>query len=121
MSYYFVSDAIDNLKNKKIKSITMTTDKESFTFEMEDGTTSTFGVEGDCCSQSWIEYMTVPNDMSGATLLDFEESSYVADTAPDHNCLKVYQSYFKTDRGDIVLEYRNSSNGYYGGYLTVIK
>jgi hypothetical protein len=30
---------------------------------------------------------------------------------------KVYNTRFRTDRGDIVLEYRNSSNGDFGGEL----
>lgn len=30
----------------------------------------------------------------------------------EHECLQVYQTHFKTAKGDIVLEYRNSSNGY---------
>jgi hypothetical protein len=35
----------------------------------------------------------------------------------DHECLTVYQTHFRTERGDVTLEFRNSSNGYYGGYL----
>jgi hypothetical protein len=33
------------------------------------------------------------------------------------DCIRVYQTSFATPKGEIVVEYRNSSNGYYGGWL----
>ena len=33
-------------------------------------------------------------------------------------CLEVYGLKITTDKGDLVIDYRNSSNGYYGGNLS---
>ena len=76
-------------------------------------------VEGDCCSQSWIEHNTIPDDINGATILGVDDIGM--DTPKDldlsqYECLACYECRIKTTAGDIVLEYRNNSNGYYGGY-----
>jgi hypothetical protein len=62
--------------------------------------------------------------VDGATLLAVAESDPVDDVCiKDHgdcansDVLSVYQTTFRTNRGDIRVEYRNDSNGYYGGYL----
>ena len=88
-----------------------------FTIEFEDGSEH-FYVEGDCCSHSWIEHFSVPNDLEGATILEVTELHLGAeDNVDGHEYLQSYETCFRTNRGDITLEYRNSSNGYYGGYL----
>lgn len=92
-------------------------------FSFQDGFTRSFEVEGDCCSHSWIEHLEMPGDISGATLLSVEDSAPITQDHDEHDetnggdCISVYNTSFKTDKGEIILEYRNSSNGYYGGYL----
>lgn len=116
-----------------LKSVTLSDDKETITFAFEDGSEARFGVEGDCCSQSWIEHLDVPPYVIGEKLVAVSDARTDDLTDDDtanpmqgseeeyryrtHECLQVYQTHFKTAKGDIVLEYRNSSNGYYGGYL----
>lgn len=114
-----------DIVGKVIVSVTLTPEKEFITFKFTDGSSRKFGVEGDCCSHSWIEHLEMPNDVAGATILDVTDSGIVhPDTENQaflkehkHDCLQVYNTVFKTDRGEIILEYRNDSNGYYGGYL----
>ena len=122
----------DNMINKKLDSVELSDDKETITFKFADGLKRKFGVEGNCYSSSWIEHLTTPDTVGGAVLVSVEESGGVPWDGHDcdkvekdeygspvcgHDSLQVYNTRFRTDRGDIVLEYRNDSNGYYGGYL----
>ncbi len=115
-----------NMLNRKLQSVTLTDEGSKVAFWFTDGTVRCFGVEGDCCSRSWIEHLELPGNLEGATLLSVDDSAPIAqdhdaNDGQDPECIKVYNTSFKTDRGEIVLEYRNSSNGYYGGYLVDVR
>ena len=90
----------------------------------DDGTEWAADVEGDCCSESWIEHLEVPPDIAGAILTGVTESDKVK--APEDGAhgsqeeLQVYGVAFATSKGEIILEFRNSSNGYYGGSLVEV-
>lgn len=104
------------LVGKKLKSVTLNPSKDLLSVEMEDGATADYGVEGDCCSSSWIEHLTVPDDVAGATVVSVDEQT-TDSFQKDYESIEVYETRIRTNRGDVVMEYRNSSNGYYGGYL----
>lgn len=107
--------------DKPIETVSLNADKTQLTISFQDGSKAIFEAEGDCCSSSWIEHLTVPDDIKGATI------THVADfmvSQEDHtgdetwgDLLQFYNTKFRTPKGDIILEYRNRSNGYYGGYL----
>ena len=83
-----------------------------------------FAVHGDCCSRSWVEHLTVPDDITGATVVgadvkDLHEKTI--DDHPDLDCLQFYEESVRTNKGDIIIEFRNSSNGYYGGELVLVE
>lgn len=109
----------EGMANKPLDSITLSEDKETITFTFEDGTKVYWGVEGDCCSRSWIEHLTVPDDIKGQILDTVEDYRMSRDDDEDgYTTLQVYQTKLITNKGNaIVLEYRNESNGYYGGYV----
>jgi hypothetical protein len=127
MSYWGAREEIDAMVGKVLRSVSLENDKGKIVFAFADGSSQSFGVEGDCCSHSWIEHLELPGSIEGATVTGFEEDQMDDTDDPvknpateygrEHESLQVYSSRFKTDRGEIVLEYRNSSNGYYGGYL----
>jgi hypothetical protein len=109
-----------NMIGKKLASVVLSDASGRVTFTFADGLERSFDVEGDCCSHSWIEYLEMPGDIAGATLLSVDDSAPITQSHDEHDDdgeISVYNTSFKTDRGEIVLEYRNSSNGYYGGYL----
>jgi hypothetical protein len=102
-------------------------DKDNLRFFFEDGKKWFLQAEGDCCSYTWIEHLEKPSDadLKGATLLDVFESSPVEDNdgkvdADDDECIQFYLTTFRTSVGDIQVDYRNSSNGYYGGSLETL-
>ncbi len=133
---YGTEDAFARMIGRTLASVALSSNKAQIVITFTDGARQTFGVEGDCCSSSWIEHLEAPNDVNGATVLAIEDGGSVDATNDDklnpkrppmydgddnnreHECLLVYSTTFRTTRGDIVLEYRNSSNGYYGGSLT---
>ncbi len=126
MSYgYRTSDAFKEMVGRKLRSVELTNGRSDIEFLFQDGYKAKFAVEGDCCSHSWIEHLELPGDIDGATVLSVEDSAPVSQDHPEHDeenddggdSISVYNTSFKTDRGEIILEFRNSSNGYYGGSL----
>lgn len=99
-----------------IRSVSLDTTKTLLTIRTTEGTLHGL-VQGDCCSSSWIEHLEAPNDIAGATITGLTDSGSVEVTHADHECLQVYNTAIQTTRGEIVIEYRNSSNGYYGGWI----
>ena len=78
------------------------------------------GVEGGCYSNSWIEHVTIPNDIKGAVVVSVEDICMSSEENDEYDLLQSYETRINTNRGPIVMEYRNSSNGFYGGYPIVV-
>lgn len=73
-----------------------------------------FYVAADCCSESWIEHVSIPK--LPAQIIDVKERDLP--TPPDsgrQGCDQAYSAVLLTDQGELEIEFRNSSNGYYGG------
>lgn len=106
------------LVGMRLMGVKVDDDKESISLLFPEGTLRMYA-SGDCCSQSWIEYVETPAlgwdgviaDVSGQDEYRIEQDD------PTHDCLRFYQQTIRTTKGDVVIEYRNSSNGYYGGSL----
>ena len=107
------------MKGEKIKGITQTAGH--ITFEFESGRYARFVVEGDCCSNSWIEHVTIPDGVVGCEIVEIRETGEIPPSTPvleeQGEDIQVYGMSFVTSRGEIIVEFRNSSNGYYGGYM----
>ena len=93
-------------------SVTLTTDKHVVVLH----------AEGDCCSNSWFEHV---DDMGavGGNITEFTNEGmpegFVQAPDTEYECLQYYFMTLKTTKGRVHLEMRNSSNGYYGGYIGV--
>jgi hypothetical protein len=95
-------------------------------FTLADGTTFDLGVEGDCCSCSYYESVQNPEwllgqevrsiDWNAETGASYTDEQRAKDEAQNHY-IAVYGFSISTDKGTCVFEFRNDSNGYYGGYL----
>jgi hypothetical protein len=75
-----------------------------------------FSAYGDCCSETWIENVTAPK--FPATILEITSQDLGTEqpgTRQEYD--QLYSITFKTTQGDLQVEFRNSSNGYYGGAL----
>lgn len=110
------------LVGKVIKSVWINPHKTEFTLRCEDGDHS-FEAYGDCCSSSWIEHITGVTSLTGAKVVSINDVDIeTIEEHPEHECLQIYstQIVFESPHEPIEIEYRNSSNGYYGGSLVSI-
>lgn len=112
-----MGEVFEGMGGKPLRAVTLNEEKDRITFSFQDGTEAVLGVEGDCCSRSWIEHLTVPDDIVGQELIEVLDEHISREENPEDDCLQVYQTKMRTAKGDIILEYRNASNGYYGGSL----
>lgn len=106
------------LEGKTINEIKIANDKMAILFQTDQG--DIIGrADGDCCSQRWIEHVTLPCNGFPCVVLSTEERNLDKDIRDnDGELIQFYGFSIKTDRGDIEIDYRNSSNGYYGGNLS---
>lgn len=106
------------LVGKTVNGLEIAEDKKAIRFLCDDGK-HVARCDGDCCSNTWIEHVELPamgfpfKVLEASDLDTGEESSGEYGDVIAHYGLKL-----TTDKGDFVLDYRNESNGYYGGNLS---
>lgn len=106
----------EDLVGKKVLSIFG--DKDTLCFKTDAGI-FTYGCEGDCCSSSWFEHVSGVAQLVGHTVATEEEISMPDIPKEQQREEDVAYGYqLITDKGHFLIEMRNSSNGYYGGYIT---
>lgn len=108
------------LVGKTMTAIEISVDRQALRFVTTDGEIIV-DVDADCCSYSWVEHVELPALGFPATVISVDDikmpdgAASIFHTNPD--VLAFYGCKIVTDRGDIVIDYRNDSNGYYGGSL----
>ena len=87
-----------------------------------------FFVYGDCCSVSYINSIEDGDVLKGNYLIgyeekvmDMEENEYRGEKIDIEEYLEVYNIDLKTNKGTCTIDFRNESNGYYGGYIGEVK
>jgi len=131
MTNYDFSGA-QKLVGLTVTSIDLSDDRTTLILTGErDGAQATYRLEteGDCCSQTWIEGVYEESALIGHTIAKAEELKLTtAFNGNDHTALgegfyedgmAFYGLALSTERGRFVIDYRNSSNGYYGGSIKV--
>ena len=108
------------LIGKTLTGLMLAKDKEAIKFLTTDGEIVA-RCDADCCSSTWIEAIenTVrefPALVTAAAGIEDGLPEPVEDD-PEHDFLQFYGFKVTTDKGVIVIDYRNASNGYYGGSL----
>ena len=75
---------------------------------------------GECCSSTWIENVELPAGGFPARVfkVDKLDLNKTDERNDEHECISFYGFKITTNKGDIIIDYRNSSNGYYGGDLS---
>ena len=117
------------LLDQKITNIYLSKGARSIIFKNDEGIYTKYLAEGDCFSDSWINDLVNPECLFGSTILKVEHINIddvmdrKASVQPseeelsEHECLQVYAIKFTTSKGYFDLVFRNSSNGYYGGWM----
>ncbi len=113
-----------DLLGKTINRIFVNENQEKIVFETDQGPIAYEGY-GDCCSETWFADFTGVEALLGARIIKVEGLDLSALTddygnAKDNRTRQefdaLYGVKFITPQGYADLIYRNSSNGYYGGY-----
>lgn len=101
---------------KKVNSIFIADDKKAMKFSCDDGE-HVVNVEGDCCSASWIEHVELPALGFPFTIVSIENLDMGKNPIEneEYEHLQFYGCKVSTDKGGMIIDYRNESNGYYGG------
>lgn len=101
------------LIDETIRDVYINADHTSLVVETESNKFFLFETEADCCSDTWIEHVTLPawqKEIQEVKRVDLGE---VMPTRQE--CDKLYGLYI----GQLAVEFRNSSNGYYGGWISL--
>lgn len=109
----------NELIGKKIVGMKIVTDKEALLFITDAGENLVAKVDADCCSYTWIESVEMPAlglpfTINAVENLDMGKAVLSND---QYECLQFYGAKIVTDKGDLIIDYRNESNGYYGGSI----
>lgn len=109
----------NDLIGKKIVSMKIAADKEAILFVVDGGENLIAKVDADCCSHTWIESIEMPALGFPFTIQAVEDLDMGKEALSDENyeCLQFYGAKIVTDKGDMIIDYRNESNGYYGGSI----
>ena len=110
----------DFLLNKVINKIMIADDQKALLFICEDGE-HIAKTDGDCCSNSWVENIELPFKGFPCTVLSVNNLNMSGDDETESEWGEVIAHYgldIVTDKGQILIDYRNESNGYYGGNLS---
>lgn len=112
---------LEELMGRKILGLQLDDAKVYVNFITDQGDVL-YGCYADCCSESWINHINGVSELVGGTVEDVDEVDFYAllKVEPEATKQDFDQVLFhrvKTEKGWCTFEFRNSSNGYYGGWL----
>lgn len=106
------------LVGKILKGVMLADDRKALRFDTVDGGEIIVRVDGDCCSDSWVEGIELPALGFPCVVLEVNDLCLTdQDFHSEDGLIQCYGCQIKTTSGDMVIDYRNESNGYYGGNL----
>ncbi len=122
MMSYFKERDMQELVGRTIRRILIGDSEYQILFQMEDYEPAvSYVAMGDCCSVSWFADLTGVDALLGGTVASVEEVELedydTEDGRGRQEWDRVYGFKITTDKGYATLAFRNSSNGYYGGWL----
>ncbi len=106
------------LVGHEINKIFLSKDGQMVRFELGNGSDLFYYADGDCCSSTWFESIEIPalTGKWGSFLVKSVDSIGLPGEKEDEDgLLQVYGIAISVEIGKIIIDYRNSSNGYYGG------
>lgn len=112
---------MEELLGKRITGVEIdTAAQEYLRFHTDDKEVVIYEAMGDCCSSSWVYSVSDPQVLLGEVVQAIEDVEMPDETEEDGEYIKYYGVALRTNKGICRIEYRNSSNGYYGGSLSLV-
>lgn len=106
------------LIGKTITVVYLAKDKMALRFDVEGGDPIIARADADCCSLTWIESLDTPELLIGGVVTAVEDLKMPDLGSPgDYEVIAYYGCKVSTTKGACVIDYRNESNGYYGGNI----
>ncbi len=105
------------LIGKTVTEMKIAEDKQALLFITEDGE-FVARCDADCCSYTWIESVELPALGLPFKILEIHDLDMPdLGDMPDCEVVAYYGCKLITTKGDLIIDYRNDSNGYYGGNI----
>lgn len=112
------NSALESIVGKRISSLEIADSAICF---VSDGARLNYELCADCCSVTWLHRVINVAALIGQTVTAIVEISTDAVDVNDGLCRQDYDTAYgigiRTDLGVCQVLYRNSSNGYYGGWI----
>lgn len=110
----------NQLIGKTIVEMKIAEDNQALLFVTAEGEKLIARVDADCCSHTWIESVEMPALGLPYSVIAVEDLDMGKEPLSDDDfeCLQFYGAKIVTDKGDMIIDYRNESNGYYGGSIS---
>lgn len=110
---------LEELVGKTVHQVLTDDDKVFWRFVTEQGNVDYYCF-ADCCSESWVNHIADLDTLIGQRVEEVEQINLFAllGAQPEPTRQSVDEVMFhrvRTNKGICVIEFRNSSNGYYGG------
>lgn len=110
---------LEKLLGRTVLQVLANPEKDTFRFVTDLGNFDYY-CYGDCCSESWVNHISDIDALIGQKVLNIEEIDMygLLGAEPEPTRQDVDDVLFhriQTTKGVCVIEFRNSSNGYYGG------
>lgn len=106
------------LIGKTITAVYLAADKEAVRFDIEGGDPIVARCEAECCSSTWVENTENHRALIGSPVIEADDIDMPDHGSPSEDGVIAYYGFkISTMKGTCVIDYRNSSNGYYGGDL----
>lgn len=126
MTYYIPEQhkkCVQELVGKTVVGIDIAGEESALRFRCQDRSVVIWAVYGDCCSESWWADAFELNSLRNSCVVSAEVLEMPElpddDTRTRQEYDEVYGFKIKTWKGETKLAFRNSSNGYYGGEMTL--
>lgn len=115
-----MANQVNPLVGKRVVALFLAADRKALKFDLEGGESVIARADGDCCSSSWIEDIDLPTSLVGGVVRSVEDVDMpdLAEEEDEREVVAYYGCRITTDRGSCTIDYRNESNGYYGGSLS---
>lgn len=112
---------LNDLIGRTISAVWLDAARETLCFDCLNTESVLWTVTADCCSSTWIEAIDDPLALIGTVraveTLDLADREIREDDYGDY--IQFYGIKVTTEMGRAVIEFRNKSNGYYGGGMEV--